>query len=1751
MERTFLNMSKLLNKFTTLINKNKRNKIYISNDFSLELTIHYLGFVITLNKITDCINITWGDILRILSPIIDDNNVSSFYIDTLLHRDTKMINFGVHKMTVRITVQQHYKIRGIPIELEDIMINLPYNNNYFLSLNTSSLREIFSFYLPVNTNFKILNLNTAQYIDVSQDEELSNFVVIADSLNSLGLELTDDACNRYSHCWRYYLGLDGIETQSFSSRDVTYEIVETTVLSLYTISKCRTKTELAFACCTAIKLFTKKTLWASILPLFNTIARLIVFTESDSVLDDCLNLLDNYTEFKKSEFFTQSYTVLAIMLAQSVSNEILSDGLIKDMHTFGMNTIKESLDFPILITKSIIMIFKRFQQAIALGSLQPIIYDECSIMEWRNEVEFLKLKFPYYSNLIPHQLSVSEFDLRLDNAIQIGETLKRMCGNQGKKVVEYNMAMLNKIKSEIVAINSVSADRLLPFAIELFGVPGVGKSSLVPLLHKVFADIRKLPYGKEYIHTAVKNSDYDDGFKPYKYVWFQDDVGQNHPNRQMGMDLEVTKLINIINRVSMTAVMADVNDKGKLPIAPHLVVVTTNVLDLHTSIYCTDPYAVMRRFNIIVDLKVKSKFSDNEGRLCPDKIENWKGIPDFWDFHLKYATKSTTRTSKNSNDNANMVIVNLPDNASYDIKDGKIDNIKSFLKWYSHKIDTHYNNIALQDESNDVINNMKYCNECFDWDCIHTNPTPCEEQVAIEIDNRYIWPIVLTFIMLAFKQMFVFKNNVTNNILGNTFVETQMLQVGWRFKLLELFFLKLMLLWVHCWEEYFINYFQRNFGRYSIIWVNFVFLIFTIICPIFVIISCPLIIGNLLTLFKDKILEREMKVFSNMTRYVFEDTKAFFRHYLIEKVRGWEFPIALFVIGYASGAVSITINATVVMITTILGLLTPQRSDEQTLKSTEFKDISKENIWRKSDYKLTHKDIGLASSNYGKMSRDEVIHHLSSNVARIFIHTVDDQRVITNIFSLGGSRWIINKHTFSGVLEGEITVDIRYSDRDIIHFKTTTISLNTAMMSENYDAVILDIPAIPPRPNLTKLLMNELDFFKGEFSGFYLGRDNDGNLKITSVKNIMEAQPPTNTSYNKRFLSGVANTPTIKGDCGSLLIVHDGFCAIVGFHTLGSLDLRRPRVWATPISQEVFDLLPTIIPQIGEPNLPINSELVAVHPKSPINYVDSLEDVGVLGSLGGFTPVAKTRVASSPLRSALQVHGIDTELEAPKFKGENKYLPYYRWLTAVSTNSCEIPSNILECAVGDYLSVLLQGDFSSLRMLSTYEAINGLPNCRYIDGIIKSTSAGYYLSGNKSEHLIEDVRDGYPNGVYVKDYVEREINACLASYAKGQTFGFVYSTCLKDEPISREKNNIGKIRVFNACPMSFVIVSRKIFMTFIKFMQENRALSEVAVGINAHGLEWQNLLSYLNHDRPLTQANLDELYLLAGDFKSFDLSMNTTTLIAVKKVIMTVLIHANWSIADLTIAETCLQEMIFKYVKLNCELIKIQHSNPSGNSLTVIINCIANSLYMRSVYYYLHAEKGNENIPLFHTKYRLTTYGDDNVLTTLDNKELLTHITIRDTLAKWNIGYTMAEKDAEFTDYIPLHKTTYLKRNFIYHKDLNIYAAPLNIKSINKMLCIWTYNKNGFDAQYDGVIRSAFYELVFHGREIYNKYYNIIIGILDGQDYDFVHPIDKNIIRVEHFAYWRPPVYDEMLEIWRSKNLGSELQLPASIASQL
>ena len=105
-------------------------------------------------------------------------------------------------------------------------------------------------------------------------------------------------------------------------------------------------------------------------------------------------------------------------------------------------------------------------------------------------------------------------------------------------------------------------------------------------------------------------------------------------------------------------------------------------------------------------------------------------------------------------------------------------------------------------------------------------------------------------------------------------------------------------------------------------------------------------------------------------------------------------------------------------------------------------------------------------------------------------------------------------------------------------------------------------------------------------------------------------------------------------------------------------------------------------------------------------------------------------------------------------------------------------------------------------------------------------------------------------------------------------------------------------------------------------------------------------------------------------------------------------------------------------------------TNPSGHPLTVIINCIVNSLYMRYAYSKLNPD--GEMCSDFQNKVHLLTYGDDNILNVCPTIPWFNHTSIQAAIAKIGVEYTMADKEAESLPYIHINECSFLKRSWRY-----------------------------------------------------------------------------------------------------------------------
>jgi hypothetical protein len=223
--------------------------------------------------------------------------------------------------------------------------------------------------------------------------------------------------------------------------------------------------------------------------------------------------------------------------------------------------------------------------------------------------------------------------------------------------------------------------------------------------------------------------------------------------------------------------------------------------------------------------------------------------------------------------------------------------------------------------------------------------------------------------------------------------------------------------------------------------------------------------------------------------------------------------------------------------------------------------------------------------------------------------------------------------------------------------------------------------------------------------------------------------------------------------------------------------------------------------------------------------------------------------------------------------------------------------------------------------------------------------------------------------------------------------------------------------------------------------------------------------------------------MIAGDYGKFDKRMSPTMILAAFNIIENMCVRAGYSAKELKVVRGIAYDVAYPIVDFNGELIQFFGGNPSGHPLTVIINGLANSIYMR--YCYAELNPGKECITFDH-RVVLMTYGDDNIMSVSDEAPFFNHTTIQQTLADVDVQYTMADKEAKSIPYINIADCSFLKRSWRFDQDVGCYLAPLDETSISKMLTICVRSRNiSPEAHAMQVIGTAMREYFMYGKDKY------------------------------------------------------------------
>ncbi|AQP31142.1 non-structural polyprotein [Bat dicibavirus] len=532
----------------------------------------------------------------------------------------------------------------------------------------------------------------------------------------------------------------------------------------------------------------------------------------------------------------------------------------------------------------------------------------------------------------------------------------------------------------------------------------------------------------------------------------------------------------------------------------------------------------------------------------------------------------------------------------------------------------------------------------------------------------------------------------------------------------------------------------------------------------------------------------------------------------------------------------------------------------------------------------------------------------------------------------------------------------------------------------------------------------------------------------------------------------MTNMPTFVGLCMATLVSDSVSNFIVGFHLAGKSGtsygacgtlFKQQIEQAVCALKEVSGVLlcksKGILPETIYDVQVCTSE--NVHPRSPLNFLPEKSNCLFYGECPGRASTYSKCKPTCISEIVEEVSGVPNYWGAPQF---HKNYPWQASLAHSSNTSPGLPGELLSTACEDYLYDVrrifsrIPSLKDEVRPLTDEAIVNGIDGRRFIDRIVTNTSPGFPLGGAKSRFFtdIAPTETATCNRILDTQFwlEARKAEEC---YRKGQRYYAIFKGCLKDEPTLKTKT---KVRVFQAAPLAFSLLVRKYFLSIVRIMSLNPLESECAVGVNSQGPEWDQLARHM--------MKFGEDRILAGDYSKYDLRMPAQLIQSAFWILIQIAQQCGYSDDDIVIMEGIASDISLPLVAYNGDLIQLFGSNPSGHNLTVYINSIVNSLLLRCAYYDIEGVAS----PHFSSRVAIMTYGDDVKGSVSPVLTKYNHLTVAEFLGKYDIVFTMPDKESVPTPFMSDKDADFLKRKNVFNDELGIYMGCLEEMSIYKSL---------------------------------------------------------------------------------------------------
>lgn len=1290
------------------------------------------------------------------------------------------------------------------------------------------------------------------------------------------------------------------------------------------------------------------------------------------------------------------------------------------------------------------------------------------------------------------EIDDNEYQSRLTKSLEVGANLLKTIKKSQVfewKYISDRVDRLRDYEVEFTQLRTRGGLRVAPFAVCLFGQSGCGKSSLTNLTVNAGLIYNDLSADKDRIATWADNDKFASSVRSHINAIIFDDFANT---KEDFMDFSPAyRLIQVINNIKYLAPMADVFLKGKVSLNPYFCLISTNVEHLNAAKYSNEPESVLRRM-YHVKVEPKPEFCE-KGILSKKKIEKTFGhtsCPDAW-----YLTvRAYIAQNKRHVDLAAFEPIEFEGKRMIKV------SVHDYLRWLQLSSKIHFT-----EEAQYLANQEAVPVKCEKCSLLYCN---CSRTDPVLQPNSGTWndcsDATLGFFQRRAEDLKqCYEHGKTSSILA-----TDSICSWWeRFDLLP----EKMI--CHPTVLKYGLIFWREDIKQSLISGNSFFL-FLMITFMWALPTLSLLWLTLTTILCYWFTCATIQTYRIMVRNRILELKDVVSTF----VQRWQFKYAIIGLG-AIGIILATMRSRYTKLESHTGL-DPDNIDEIQDRN------DKVNPW------LAVYSVPLPMSEPSKTTTSD---NLAGSMATNLIGVVSDLGKTTLGFYITSNFMIVPTHFIQE--HGERDIGVRC-------FKTEPGRVGSYFRDKISQAFTVDIP-------LTDFSLCYITS-GGSMKDFRKFLPEDSTLKRCPAKLITREIMDSSLKVIPTLFKGsslVAHTKctfmgsyydlpidTKPGMCMSPVISDAKGSLIMGFHLGGKGKLGGcGTLTAAQVNHALGELATVdgvvlsascgdLRPEMGDfPTEMFGKSLFEgeeIHMKSATRFLTEGACIDVYGKTSGKATPHSNVSPTLMSETVEKVFGVPQQWGPPKMKGKGRF-PYQATLAHAAIPSLPIGSVLAKSvrSIKD-LTAGLKAKIPELfhaKPLSRVATVCGLIGVKFIDAMNFSSSPGFPLAGSKHPLLVDLDPKDYPEVGKPRTFVPEvweEFEKIVATLREGKRCYMIWKSCLKDEPTKLTKD---KVRVFQSAPIVLQLLVRMYFLPLIRIIQMNPILYECAVGVNAEGLEWDELWS--------AAMSKGAKRVLAGDYSKYDVRMPAQATIAAFDILIDIAEQCDgYTEEDIHLMKMVVHEIVYPVMAYNGDLVQLFGTNPSGQNLTVIINSLVNSLLLRSCFFTIYPDKE------FKENCAFLTYGDDVIGTVSEFCTDFTHITYAEWLAKHDMKFTMPDKESTPVHYMTEADVDFLKRKCVYNEDLGQKVGLLSEDSIFKRLHSHILSKELTLKMHSAQnIESSLHDWFYYGREVFEQ--------RKAQLQEVAHECE-----IEHLCPSLQVSYDKRVNHWRHKYLGEELE---------